>query len=66
MCTTKIIILSLVRLIFFRNTSFFNKKNFYKKMSLKNPKTLRKYLENLQPQVPEPQFLKMLIFLRAL
>ena len=31
-------------------------------MSLKNPKTLRKYSENLQPQLPEPKFLKMLIF----
>ena len=26
----------------FNNTCFFYKKNFYKKMSLKNPKTLRK------------------------
>ena len=27
-------------------------------MSLKNPKTLRKCSENLQPQMPEVQFLK--------
>ena len=27
-------------------------------MSLKNPKTLRKCEENLQPQMPELQFLK--------
>ena len=30
---------------------FFYKKNFYKKMSLKNPNTLRKCWENLQPQM---------------
>ena len=41
---------------------FFYKKNFYKKMSLKNPKTLRKCLEYLQPQMSELQFLKALIF----
>ena len=35
-------------------------------MSFKNPKTLRKYLENLQPQMPELQFLKTLIFPEAL
>ena len=35
-------------------------------MSLENPKTLRKCLENLQPQMPELQFLKTLIFARAL
>ena len=35
-------------------------------MSLKNPKTLRKCKENLQPQMPELQFLKMLIFPSAL
>ena len=29
------------------------KKNIYKKMSLKNPKPLRKCYENLQPQMPE-------------
>ena len=45
---------------------FLYKKNFYKKMSLKNPKNLRKCEENLQPQIPELQFLKTLIFLRAL
>ena len=33
---------------------------FYKKMSLKNPKTLRKCQENLQPQMPELQFLRTL------
>ena len=31
-------------------------------MSLKNQKTLRKCLENLQPQMPQLQFLKTLIF----
>ena len=36
-------------------------------MSLKNPKTLRKCEENLQPQMPvELQFLETLIFPRAL
>ena len=34
-------------------------------MSLKNPKTLRKCSENLQPQTTELQFLKTLNFLRA-
>ena len=29
---------------------------FYKKMSVKNTKTLRKGLENLQPQISELQF----------
>ena len=29
-------------------------------MSLKNPKTLRKCLENYQPQMPELKLLKML------
>ena len=31
-------------------------------MSLKYLKTLRKCYENLQPQMPELQFLKMLVF----
>ena len=31
-------------------------------MSLKNPKIVRKFEENLQPQMPELQFLKTLIF----
>ena len=35
-------------------------------MSLKNPKTLRKCSENLQPQMPGLQFLKRPIFPRAL
>ena len=35
-------------------------------MSVRNPKPLRKCIENLQPQKPELQFLKMLIFARAL
>ena len=34
-------------------------------MNLKNLKTLRKCEENLQPQMPELQFLKTLIFPRA-
>ena len=45
---------------------FFYKKIFYKKMSLKNLKILRKCQENLQPQMPGLQFLKTLIFTRAL
>ena len=44
---------------------FFYKKNVYLKMSLKNPKTLRKCYENLQPQMPQ-QFLKTLVFPMAL
>ena len=35
-------------------------------MSLKKPKTLTKFKENLRPQLSEAKFLKMLIFLRAL
>ena len=35
-------------------------------MSLKNPKTLRKCKENLQPQLSELQFLKTQIFPKAL
>ena len=46
--------------------NFFYGKTFYKKMSLKNPKTLKKCYENLQPQTPELQFSKTLIFPRAL
>ena len=34
-------------------------------MSLKNPKILREYKENLQPQMPELQFLKTLFFPKA-
>ena len=47
------------------NTSFFYKKIFYKKMSLKNPKTLRKCEENFQSQMPGLQFVKMVIVPRA-
>ena len=43
----------------------FYKKNFYKKMNLKNRKTLIKCYENLQPKKPEMQFFKKLIFPRA-
>ena len=46
--------------------TFFYKEKFYKKMGLKNPKTLRKCLENPQPQMPELKFLKTLIFPRDL
>ena len=35
-------------------------------MSLKNQKTLRRCWENLQPHIPELQFLKTLIFPRVL
>ena len=46
------------------NTRFFlYKKIFYQKMSLKNPKTLRKCSENLQPQMLK--LLITLIFPRA-
>ena len=48
------------------NTRFLLRKFFIKKMSLKNPKTLRRCKENLQPQMPELQFSKTLIFPRAL
>ena len=48
------------------NYAFFYKKYFYDKMKLKNPETLRKCWENLQPQMPELQFLKALIFPRVL
>ena len=34
----------------------FYKKNFYNKMSFKNPTTIRQCLKNLQPQMPEQQF----------
>ena len=42
----------------FPRTLFLNKKNVCKKISLKNPKTLRKWEENFQRQMPELQFLK--------
>ena len=32
-------------------------------MSLKNPKTLRKCSENVQPQMPDLKYLKTVIFL---
>ena len=35
-------------------------------MNLKNPKTSRKCLENLQPQMPGVRFSKTLIFPRTL
>ena len=35
-------------------------------MSLKKPKTLQKCYENLKPQIPELQFLKLLSFPRPL
>ena len=35
-------------------------------MSLKNPNILRKCLENLQPQMPELEVLKKLLFPRVL
>ena len=43
---------------------FVYKQKMYKKMSLKNSKTLKCY-ENLQPQMHVLQFLKTLIFPRA-
>ena len=43
---------------------FFNT-DFYKKISLKNPETLRKCSENRQPKTRELQFLKTQIFTRA-
>ena len=58
--------LTLIILFLQNKYLFFCKKDFYKKMSLKNPKTVRKCSENLQPQMPEVQFLKALIFPRAL
>ena len=46
--------------------TFFYKEKFYKTISLKNPNTLRKCQENLQPQMSELQSLKIQIFPRAL
>ena len=43
---------------------FVYKPKMYKKISLKNSKTL-KCLKNLEPQMPDLQFLKKLIFPRA-
>ena len=51
---------------FFRYKSFSDKKTFYKKMSLKDPRTLRKCYENLQHQMPDLQSSKTLTFFRAL
>ena len=53
-------------LLRFYTRFFFYQKNFYKKMSLKKPKTLKKCLKNLQPQMAKLNFLKTLIFPRAL
>ena len=39
--------------VFLSKCSFLHEKIFYKKMSLKNPKTLRKCSENLQPQMSD-------------
>ena len=47
-------------------TRFLYKKHFYQKMSLQNYKTLRICFKNLQPQMLELQFLRTLIFPRAL
>ena len=44
---------------------FFIKKNVYKKMSLNNPKILRKCKKNFPTQMLELQFFKTLIFLRV-
>ena len=49
-----------------KELQFFYEKIFYQKMSLKNAKTLRNCQENLRLQMPELQFLKALIFPRAL
>ena len=46
-------------------THFFIRKFFITKWTL-NPKTLRKCWENLQPQMPELQFSKTVIFPRVL
>ena len=51
--------------IFLSLTRFFYERKIYKKMILKNPKTLRKYEENIQPQKPKLKFLKTLIFPRT-
>ena len=48
------------------HTRFFYTKNFYKKMSLKTPKTLGKYYENLQSQMPELQLSQSLMVPRDL
>ena len=44
-------------------TRFFIRNIFLQRMSLKNPKTCENVKENLQPQMPEPQFSKTLTFL---
>ena len=44
-----------------KSRRFFHKKNFYKKINLKNPKIFRKLEKNLQPQMAELQFLKTLV-----
>ena len=50
-------------IVFVNNVDvFFYKKNFYKKLNLKNPQTLRKCSENIQPQMPAQQFLRTLIY----
>ena len=48
---------------YFFQIHIFFKKIFFNKMSLKNPKTLRKYYENLMIKL---QFLKPLIFLKPI
>ena len=42
----------------FNQHTFFGKKHFYEKMSLKNPKTVRKQWENLQSRIAWASILK--------
>ena len=51
---------------YFDSVHVFLIRKLVKKTSLKNSTTLKKCLENLQPQEPELQFLKTLIFPRGL
>ena len=44
---------------------FFLKEKCFKKMSLKNLQSEKNVKKNLQPQIPELQFLKKLSFARA-
>ena len=62
---TSLIIKKKIRLI--KHTFFLYKKNFIRKLLQSPQKPVEKRIqENLQPQMPELQFLKTLIFLRAL
>ena len=54
-----------ISLFFHHQIHIFYKKNFSKKVSLKNRKIIGECGENLQPQIPELQFLKTLFLPRS-